>query len=889
MNFYKLIWSVVVFLFLTSCHKNWFTQKPLDEVPTHLTEGVVKTGSEQFANFEDFIVSRMLRLTLNSQSDQVLRFQEGEERVYQIQLDFLAEFDSKYEILDLENPFSDLDGSQWIYNSKTKTGELRWTPDKTFNKGDMYKQFNISIPVKLRKKTQPLKNSTVTAVKKIDFFVYKSTYKPEITALRTKYNSYIKLDDGLFYETTGVKLLNLNHYKRFFTKITTVENESTAYSPDFYLSYPDELVARGVGGKGLKEDSSSDSEIAKKELEEVNPNNILHKDIFKPVDENSVELPYSILFYVKRPYYELVESSTRLDCVSYQSEDKCWIQLTNIEELPITKQVYVKNYIVPKSLDIENLYYKVDSAIECKIYDKLGYIHKIKDDVFNKSFKESQEQFCYVPVKETDVFQNSLISEERSIYLLEGESLKALDITKWEESYFKIPLFLKFQMSGHQPVKEFNILYMNAANNNSLKFEIKDENYFESHPNLYFENIMNQKLYSLLPVQFRLQSASKIDDSTFLVKLSFNVEEHQDYKEYSFQIVPKAETIKGDFLNFKVSVFPFLLEEKEYFFNPILGLTKTVYTANDKWDRTEINLETQLKRRYTFPQEFYSKLDVKTPITSSQSLKNQLLFDNPSPSERLCRTLVDSSFLLNRDCSCSKDTFYEDEEKNIYMESTCSHSIKLQILPSHIEDNHSAYVQYEYDIKDQSLAIPSIDIDLNHIESKRVISIQEKKYLINETLNQDIEKNQLESTKSEIKKDEVKLKTYIHLFLNLQPSWKCESTFESDTKSCTFSYNINKSIPSSSIDNLIKSFLGEHVLIDTKCFSKDDSVNTFNKEYPCNCTAIDVTNSGFNLNCDFKSDALLELKLKTAHPHIYFFDKEEKGNKQTSLKRININ
>ena len=888
MKLYQMIWSVVIILFFSSCNKDWFNQEPLKGIPSDLKEGVLESGPKQFSNFEDFIVSKMLRLRLSDQTGYTLRFKEGEESVYKIQLDLLDDFDSKYEILDFENPFSDLIGSEWVYDSKTQTGELKWTPARTFNRGEAYKKFDIQIYVKLRKRTHPLKNTIINVVKNLDFFVYKSIYNPEITAVRTKYNSYIKLDDGLFYKDTYINSLNLNHYSKIFIK-NSIQKTS---------SYP----APGVEVKILIQDSiakdpSSNSSVEVDNLLEISPNHVLNQDIFGITDERELEVPYSILYYIKRPFYELRESLNRSDCVSYEDEARCWVQLENIENLPINQEVYVKNYVAPKNLDIEKLYYKIDSAIECKAYDLLGYDYKIKDPIFRKSIEESQGQFCYLALNRVDAFKNQSVSEVHSIYLLEGKALKALDITKWEESYTKIPLFLKFQMSGHQPVQKINVSYMNQNNENTIFFKVKDENYFDSQPDLYFENIINKRIYSLLPLHFRFQSIAKLDVSTFEIELSFDVKNPQDYEEYYFQIAPNSGPITGESLSFEVSVLPSVLREMEYLYNPELDIVRKVDKINKKWIGTEINLETQLKRKYIFPESFYKNLNFENQILDIHSLKNQIIFNETTPSGELCDLEKNSSFLIDRSCYCSKENFYEDEEKNIYMESTCYYSASFQVLPSHL-DNNSAYIQHGYKIENQSLSFPSIDLTDNNKNSKRTVSIKESSYLISETESEKKEEdrdNALELIKNEIKKKEVKLKTFLHLFFNLQPSWDCKNSSELDKKKCKIKYSINdRKIMSSSLNSsLIQPFLGEQIIADAKCFhadSREENIasNAINKEYKCDCEALRFLNNRIELDCDFYSDTLLEIRLKTDHPHIYFFNKKDEGNKQTSIKSIYI-
>ena len=453
-------------------------------------------------------------------------------------------------------------------------------------------------------------------------------------------------------------------------------------------------------------------------------------------------------------------------------------------------------------------------------------------------------------------------------------------------------------MSGHQPVQTINISYMNKNNANRLFFKIKDETYFSSHPDIYFKNIEDEDIYSLLPLHFKVQSTTKLDASTFEIKLSFDVENHQNYKEYNFQIAPNSGSVKGEPVSLKASVLPSLLREEEYFYNPELDIVKEVNKVNKKWIGTEINLETQLKRRHTFPKSFYQNLKLENQILDIHSLKNKIIFDETIPSGKLCEQYEDSSFLVNRNCHCSKESFYEDEEENFYMESICYYSAKFQILPSHIETNKSAYIQHDYKVKDQNLAFPSIDLIYKNKDQKKIVSINEKNYLVNEIEKKgEDEDNSWELIKNEIKEEEVNFKTFLHFFFNLQPSWKCENSSESDKKNCKIRYNINeKQIVSFSLNShLMNSFLREQIIADTKCFHTDSmasiaSNNVFNKEYKCNCKAtLRFVNNNIELDCDFEADTLLKINLKTDHPHIYFFNKEDEEDKQTSVESIYIN
>ena len=228
------------------------------------------------------------------------------------------------------------------------------------------------------------------------------------------------------------------------------------------------------------------------------------------------------------------------------------------------------------------------------------------------------------------------------------------------------------------------------------------------------------------------------------------------------------------------------------------------------------------------------------------------------------------------------------------MESVCDYSAEFHLLPSHLEAGSSGYIQYDYRVKDQSLSFPYFDLMLNK-ESERVISINEKNYLISEADSLNDSKPPEEFVKDEIKKEENNIKPLIHIFFNLEPSWSCENSNVSDKKTCKIQYPLNDSflISFGVSQKFIKSFLKDHILADAKCFRRDNRVSVahdtgFSEEYSCDCKALDFSRDRLELMCDFDSNSLMELRLRTNHPQVYFFNKEEEGNKQTPLRKFTI-
>lgn len=882
MKFYQLIWGVLIVLLLSSCGKDWLVQEPLEGVPLELKKGVLETGPEQFSNFEDFIVGEMVRLTLNNKSASVLKFKEGKKGFYKIQLRLLGGFDSKYEILDLENPFSNLTGSEWVYDSGTKTGELRWTPDRAFNQGAFYKRLNFEIPIQLRKKAYPREDSRITVLEKLGVLVDKNTYHPEVIGVQTKYKSYIKLDDDRFYDNTYINSLNLDYYNKIFAKKSKKPKNSENPAP--------------------------------KQKPEINPNNILHKNTFEITDEKEEKVPYSLFSYMKRPYYEIVQSAGRSDCAAaHQDEALCWIVLENIENLSFEKQVYIRNYVVPKNLDLEKLYYKISSEPACSIYNSAGGFYRARDSVFRSSIENSGGRFCYLSLNQLGILRGLYVSESHSIHLLEGDELRPLEVTNWEESFKEIPLSVKFQLSGQEPVKNINISYMNAGNKNRLTFKIKDENKFVFPPNVYFENIEKQTASSLLPFQFKFESVKETENSLFELAFSFDVKAQEKFKVYNFKITPHLSgLVKGDSVSFKVAALPSILRELEYSFNFESNLT-----AAERWKKIEeyagegIGLQTQVKRRYIFPKSFYENLKNYSSGLDIKTFKERLSFKEITAEGRICNTKINSVFLNGRDCSCSEENFYKDEKENIYMESVCSLSAQFHLLPSHVQDNISGYVRYDYDIKDQSLSF--LDFDFSSKKKiHRKASIHEKSYFaggrpagnlnqqarrrdLQEDLQQDFQQDLAEElSRKEINKNEDTGFNTLHLFFNLKPSWKCETSSDDNKKNCSIKYPSpdmfhDKEEKSYKFKGL-KEFLEQEVLADLKCHRKKEGAADFNQEYECGCSDLNFSVlRGFELRCGIDSEALLELRLKTEHPRIYFFSLGGAGNKQTPLERIHIN
>ena len=913
MKLYQLIGSFVFVLFFSSCHKNWFSQNPLEGLAPELIEGILKeeTGSEQFPNFvKEFIVSKFLRLTVDNQAETILKFKEGETSAYQIKIDLLNGFDSKYEILIFEPPFSDLIGSEWVYNSETNIGKLKWTPDKTYNQGEANIKLDFEIPIVLRKKSLHEKDTKSIIRKKLQVSVDKSYYEPEIIGLKTNYREYIKADDGLFYETYFTKTLNLNHHKKIFIEYVTSKESS-----------PTDTGTSDASSQPSDTKNSTNTTMFLKKVE-IDPKNILYKKNFATGIINEKEERVStakLFFYMKRPYYEFVENTKELDCLEAEDDNFCWAPLEDIENLSFEKQVYIKNYVVPKDLDPTKLYAKISSANACQVYDEYSFYGSIKDLAFQESFEASQGQSCHVPLKElffkeVDKSNTMFISEVLSIYLdesLEEDKtiLRPVDTTKWEQSFQEIPSSIKFQLSGFQAVDKIYLSYMNAPNIEFFVITVRDENYLDSSPKIKFKDIQGQMMHSFLPVEFKLVSDKKIKKSSiFDIRLSFKVEKNRENTDYNFEIYPQSGSMMGESLSFRVSVLPSLLKETEYYFNPDSDLVKEDSETEGKWVSSDITLETQVRRQYTFPKSFYSKLEFYTQDLDLNTFRDNITFDKEGkPVGNMCGQLQDSFFLSSQECFCEEENFDKDEEENIFMELTCHYSAQFQLKSTHLEEKYSGYIQYNYGIEGQEPKIPYY----NNKEVKgRYASKNEKNYLIRESDVNHWERDESEEfdrLKTEEKDNEINSNTLIHLFFNLQPSVTCGNLPESDNKYCFIQYSLNETILVSRIvsrrlyDDFIKNFLGKHIKVDAKCVSN-------NGEYPCDCSNIRIINEKqissldgdletstkiagkkIELECNLKKDTLMEYRLKTEHPHIYFFSEEEEGNKQTPKAEVSIN
>ena len=831
MKFYQLVWTGLFILFFSACHKNLFNKNPLKDIPSELQQGVLETGPEQFSKLDDFIVEKSLKINLNNKLDTHLKFQEGVEKVYHIQLDLVSGFDKNYEILYLENPFSDLIGSEWSYNPKTKTGELKWTPEKTFNKGDFYKILTVRFPVTLRKKSYSQKTSLLTIPKTLNVLIYKNFYPIEITAIRTWYNSYIKLEDNLFYEDTQIHSLNLNYYDSFFRKI---------------------------------EGEERDPELPP---EELNPQFIFKEPIFKVVDKKGRPVP-SVFSYFRESYYELVNDLTNKECVAVKDKYSCWIPLSHPENIPFKKQVYIKNYMIPDHLDKTQLYYKISSAVECDIYNQ-----SIEDPIFKKSFKKSEGQWCYFPFSNLDIddINSKFVSDLNSVYLLKKEGFQELDVKEWEVFFQEIPLFIQVQMSGHLPVENINISYLSEQNRsvNKVFFTIKDENYLSFHPDLSFENLMEEQVYSLLPFQFSRLSFVKVDPFLFEVEFSLEVEPHEEWMQYPLKVSPIVGFLKGPSVPIQVSVFPSILKEKEYYFEPSLDLKTEYWQKENQWAKTDMSLKTQVKSRYIFPKTvqdnlnlFHLDLDYFKEVVSSKEIKVL---------GHICNLDRKIDFLEERDCFCSNYSFYQDKEENIYMESTCHYSVKFQIRPSHVENNSSVYIQYNPRLQSDSLALP------NSEDRKGSFSITEKSYLISQNTD---------PSEDFIKKEITDTEKIIHLFFNLKPSWKCETSFSDLGKNtCNITYSFSKLMISIYNDEM-RDFLRSHISVETKCFRSDGT------QFLCDCGVINASDkNNLEFQCGFSSKDVVsfQFRLKTEHPLMYFFNAgEEKENKKTPFEKITI-
>ena len=883
MKLFQFILTAFSILILSSCQKAWFTQNPLEEIHPQLKEGTLETGSKNVSMFEDFIVGEMLRVRIKNESDLVMNFVEGEKKSYEIKFDLLNDFKNKYEILILDSPFKKLPHSDWQYDSDSQTGELVWTPDKVFNKGAVYTTFSLDALFTLKKLASSNKGSQLTVKKTVQVFVHKNIFLPKIVKIETSHQSFIRLDDDNFYENHGIDTLNLDYYDQIFI--------------------------------------DKDTQVSAKDL-------LVYIFLF---DKKSQSIPYYLSRYMQRPYYELIDNTAKAECAGLNDDESlCWTVLKDRRNVSLDKDIYIREYLIPRTVDLKKLYYKVESFDVCGVYNSADSFTNIKDPIFKKAFEESNGELCYLSLAQTAGSLNYSVSENSSIYELKNnDELKLINLFEWQSSFKKIQDHLKWQLSGYYPVESIEMLYVNLKHGSPIYFEIEDINHFSSVPEIYFENSLSQTVNSLKPFDIRLNLIKSIDFSLFKLSFMFFVPDQNSYKSYKFKVRPVNGLVKGDSIPIQISVFPSIVREIEYVFDSKKDVeTSKNFNQNGEWLQTSLSINRDINIRYVFSTDFYENLDSYNSELELDTLKRYVETSNHlvKPVSSVCSN-AGYPFLKKSDCVCAEKKFYMNEEDgNIFLETTCNYTAVLNFNSSYINsqaEDVSGYFQYNYGFfDDKNRVFNFFDVKEKNKISQTTLLVTDKYYVRDETQLSSKQSESKESYRTEMMRDSNNSENALHVFFNLKPKWVCETSSENKKRNCKFVYKLKENFPRN-ISHELLSDIG--LQVQTACFDINDQNNyTSKNQYNCECSELNFRrnsenygSSGVNVemiegpglirntyssknhekssyqlefDCVFDVDrkSALEFFLKTQNPSIYFLHKGEEGFKQTPLEKAYI-
>jgi len=865
-------------MILNSCNKDFFIRNPFINLPIDLKEGVVGTGIEHYFKFNPLVVRNTLRVRVQNEEDLVLNFEEGDLKSYNIKFDLLNDFENTYEILFLDNPFKKLKDSEWKYNPKTKIAELTWRPSETFNKGSPYVINPVNMNITLKKIKAFDTDSDLTVVRHFQVFVHKKIKAPEIVRLGTEYKNFIKLEDGKFYNNTGFENLDFSYHNEFVIMQTSAYNWLRTQG----MKFGTKVLARDV----------------------LHPK-IPFFSVNKEDKNKGISLPYNLMIYMQRPYYQLDTVSEDVNCIYFNEENKnlCWRSLQDIENVNFDRDVYVRNYVIPRDKEVANLYYKVESFELCKAYNNIYDEIKVNFPVFKKSLEESKGEFCYISLVSVNR-EMTVIPENKVIYELKGEDFILVSKSHWQNSFEKIKTYVKMQMSGYYPLNEIDINIFQTRREfvPNLFFEVEDKSYSSRNPQIYFENVLNHTVLSSLPFNIKFRSVEKVSPFIFKLNFDFFPKVKGSYESYEFQVVPFLNGIYGETVNFFTNIFPHLIEETEYSFD----IQKDNILANDLIQENlqkRMFIKAQVKKTYIFPESFYSHLDFYNSESKIDSLKKHLLLNKYriNPISEIC--LNEASFIFNKGtCFCSENIeFYmttEEEDKNIYAQMQCDYENLLGFLPSHLE---SGYFQFEYGINNLDINLKVFDFKKSKQVNFFPLDFIKKEYLFQDSLEDfDSEENPRteieddlfseENPRTEIEddlfsegnprteiEDDLFSENIFHIFYNLTPQWKCENSLQNNKTICQFMYLIKGKLP-----NKLK--IEDTLQVDTKC-SYEEGKN--NKDYECECGKVElldfenIKKIQFRCNFDLDRKSVLKYFLKTQIPSVYFLNKEIKDIKRT--------
>ena len=910
-------------------------QDPLKDFPQEMKEGVLKTGFHHFANFEDALIEKLLKVDVVGRNDLTMDFSEGIEKSYTLKFRLLNDFSTKYEIVLSENPFSGLENSKWTYDFEKQIGVLKWKPSETFTLYQQYVQQSIPLSIKIKKRGYPKKDHVFTVNRNFSVYVNKRYTAPKIYRVKMPHDSYVNLTDGKWYRDYLLEDLNLN----FFDELYLGEKIKTEFKDrDNFIFYMFDLYTY----------LGSVSDLTQEEKDKIGFFKTFDYFILK--DKTGEEVSVELLPFINEPYYHVIDTTkTNSVCISEQpnflKQALCLSHLKELDSVKLSEELYVKHYSKPDHIQKESLYYKVNSQKLCAIYYKISASYIVHNEK-QPNLKET----CYlswdklnaknIPSFEFLSSKRMPITEKQEIYLLNSENdFELVNKSEWPFVFYKLPEHIIWQLGGQRPISlssespTLPVTLNRKKIAHSLEFYFKDKNISDS-PYLVFEEKPGYLLIQNIPFKWTLKesptNSNNIWRRYYFLNYTKALSENKYNKLYDFlfNVRPISFGIKGQDVKLRINVLPAIKVEyidsfiPEENFRVSTQIQKT--EGIEEWIGSDISIENQIKTKYIFSAGFKENVLKAMPFIPEAEKKKQLkdfiiVKDHKPQSNFACSKVYDAPF-LDSICECSDFIYYEknlsakensasvnldrSQSNPLYMESICSYKSKLKLNP---EDTTldgeliSAYWNYSYSVN-SSLALKSFSLE----ERNTGISLSADRIFSRESLAPN-------------EKDD---RFRLHLFFNLEPKIKCISKYGSSHKICNVRYYFHNNIGSINIHNLnedqlffseqgvqvnalcldpnsreIKDcicgkpkFVTESKNIISKVTPKGSVYSVYGGEYDAYSNST-YTNRFLEIKCSMKkaTKGFLSVGMKTNNPYIYFLDPEPNDDiKSTVLKKLSI-
>ncbi|MCZ0932891.1 MAG: hypothetical protein OXJ52_07055 [Oligoflexia bacterium] len=835
-------------------------QDPLKGFPADIRDGVLKTGLQHFSNFSEVLVEKLIKIDVVGKNDLTMEFYEGVAQSYNIKFRMLNHFNSKYELIIKDNPFAELKGSQWSYDSKKQIGVLKWRPSETFTWDQTYVKVSLPLSIQLKKLGYPDKGSISTVNREFTAVVHKSYTPPKFYRIKMDHDSYINLSDDRWYRDHLLSSLDLGFYGKLYAgeKLRSrVEDNFIFYTLDVYMNL------HSMSDYSDPEwDAMSEGKNENAEWDAIGLGRDF--DILDLTDELGESVPIELVPFLKEPYYQVINKITAGEsCITEKTDflnrSLCLAPLTELGSVALSAELYVKHYNIPPHIQRNHLYYKIDSQALCGIY------HKISSDfMIHQQKKWNLQKNCYLSLDKLNAknvptldktldrlkLKNIPITEKTDIYIFKGDSsFERVDKSKWELSFYKLPEHVKWRLGGHQPVSSpiLPVNLMRAGAMSALKFYLKDHNYSEP-PYFIFEERENQILPQNIPIKWTLQGVGKTGgdkwERFYGVELMDWLEKEKYTKLYDFpfNLKPVSAGIVGKSVRLEFNILPSVKVNYIESFNPDENFKISTHIKQSdgiqEWVGVDVSIETQMREEYVFSSNFKENIAKALPFANeSKSLRDLLAVKNHNPkSSHACFMDRDGPFKESA-CECSEFVFYEralsdeakeeesgemrgesddkqQENKPVYMESICSYKAKLELNSAQTnKDNQiiSAYWKWDYSV-DTLVVLKNLSAD-GEGYSGQALSV-DKEYvneypLANEPAEENSEKG-----------------FGLHIFFNLKPEINCFVELDSSHKTCQIRYRMDKTPDFFDLTqfNKDKYFFSEQgVEADIACLTRDST------------------------------------------------------------------